>query len=105
MRTTLIFLACLFALGGCNTTKVDDTVRKSLPALCKNASDAHQTFVAIAVIRKVNKSVVEKEAAAYEAIQPLCRFPGEQTAITVLIQATQLYTVLTVSLKEAKKAE
>lgn len=105
MRTTLIFLACLFGVVGCNTTKVDDTVRKSLPALCKNASDAHQTFVAIAAIRKISQSTVDKEAAAYEAIQPLCRFPGEQTAITVLIQATQLYTVLTVTLKEAKKVE
>lgn len=96
---------CSLALAGCVTTDIDSAVQKSLPSICKNADTAHIAFVAVAEAGQVKASIVQKEAAAYAALQPLCANPSQQTAATVLVQALTLYTTMTTALREAQRVQ
>lgn len=105
IKSILVCAVASLALTGCVTTDIDNAVQKSLPAICKNAETAHIAFTAVAATGRVKASTVEKEAAAYAALQPLCANPSQQTAATVLIQALTLYTTMSSALKEAQKVE
>lgn len=108
MKIKTLLIAALgvvsLALAGCTTT-IDSTIQKSLPRICADAETAHIAFTAVAAAGKLKQSVVDKEAAAYAALQPLCANPSQQTAASVLIQALTLYTTMSTALKEAQKVE
>lgn len=99
MRSLIIVSAAAFVLSACTTT-----IQKSLPEICSAASSAHSAFVIVASTGKVKPRTIAKEAAAWTALEPICKDPGSVTAATALVKAAEAYAAITTAVREAKAA-
>lgn len=107
MKNIGAFVLCaIFAitsLVGC--TSLDLEIQKSLPAICANATQTHNTFIGITNVTEIDAKVVRAEEAGWNALVPLCLNPSEQTTGSVLIAATAAYAQISAALKEARRNE
>lgn len=100
------FLCAIFAftsLVGC--ANLDFEIQKSLPAICTNATQAHNTFIGITNVTEIDAKIVRAEAAGWNTLSPLCLNPSEQTSGSVIIAATAAYAQISAALKEARRNE
>lgn len=102
-----IVLSVLLALGlascGANND-IDTAIQKNLPKICASAATAHSAFIIVAATGDIKKSTVAKEAAAWAAVDTICKDPASVTTATALVKVAEAYAVLTVALREAKGA-
>lgn len=106
MRSLLIMAAAAFGLSACTTTgSIDTAIQKNLPQICSAAATAHSAFVIVASTGNVKSSTVQREAAAWAALEVVCRNPSSVTAATALVKAAEAYAAITLSVREAKRVE
>lgn len=108
MLKSLLFVAgAAFALSGCQATtgSIDTAVQKNLPQICSAAATAHSAFVIVASTGNIKQRTVAREAAAYAALDSICKDPASVTAATALVKAAEAYAAITLALREAKAAE
>jgi len=105
-RFAIIALAAL-SLASCSATtgSIDTAIQKNLPQICTAAATAHSAFVIVASAGAIKQSTVAKEAAAWAALDVVCKDPSSVTAATALVKAAEAYTVITLALRDAKRAE
>lgn len=104
MRILIPALCGSFALAGCQTTNIDDTIAKNLPKACAAISIAHASFLSINDVHPLSASIVKKEAVAYASSKPLCADPSHVTTANALVVASQVYAAIVGALAEAKRA-
>jgi hypothetical protein len=100
-----IVAAAAFALSACQTTSIDGAIQRNLPQICSAAATAHSAFVIVASTGNIRERTVAREAAAYAALDAICKDPGSVTAATALVRAAEAYAAITLALREAKAAE
>lgn len=106
MRSLIIVSAAAFVLSACTTTtSIDTAIQKNLPQVCSAAATAHSAFVIVASTGNVKPKTVAKEAAAWAALETVCKDPGSVTAATALVKAAEAYAAITLAVGEAKAAE
>lgn len=103
------FRVCLFAalvacvaLAGCETTSIDATVQKSLPAVCKNAETAKPVIALLIESGKLKGKKADAATAALATLDTLCVDPGSQTAASVLVAALSAYLTVSSAMKSAQ---
>lgn len=106
MRSLIIVSAAAFVLSACTTTtgSIDTAIKKNLPQVCSAAATAHSAFVIVASTGNVKPKTVAKEAAAWAALETVCKDPGSFTAATALVKAAEAYAAITLAMREAKAA-
>jgi len=104
-RFAIIALAAL-SLASCSATtgSIDTAIQKNLPQICTAAATAHSAFVIVASAGAIKQSTVAKEAAAWAALDVVCKDPSSVTAATALVKAAEAYMVITLALRDAKRA-
>jgi len=81
MRSLIIVSAAAFALSACTTTgSIDAAIQKNLPQICSAAATAHSAFVVVASTGNIKPRTVAREAAAWAALETVCKDPGSVTA-------------------------
>ncbi|UXS04484.1 cell wall anchor protein [Agrobacterium tumefaciens] len=108
MTKSLLFAAvAAFALSSCSATtgSIDNAIQKNLPQICTTAATAHSAFVIVASTGNLKQSTVSKEAAAWSALDVICKDPSSVTAATALVKAAEAYAVITTALRDAKRVE
>ncbi|OCP04988.1 MULTISPECIES: cell wall anchor protein [unclassified Ensifer] len=102
----LLLAAAAFVLSACtSTTSIDTAIQKNLPQVCSAAATAHSAFVIVASTGNVKPKTVAKEAAAWAALEIVCKDPGSVTAATALVKAAEAYAAITLAMREAKAVE
>lgn len=106
-KSLLIVAATAFGLSACSTTtgSIDTAIQKNLPQICTAAATAHSAFIIVASAGAIKQSTVAKEAAAWAALDMVCKDPSSVTAATALVRAAEAYAVITLALRDAKRAE
>ncbi|MDW9447218.1 cell wall anchor protein [Sinorhizobium meliloti] len=106
MRSLIIASVAALSLASCTTTgSIDSAIQKNLPQICSAAATAHSAFVIVASTGDIKQRTVAREAAAYAALDAICKDPGSVTAATALVKAAEAYAAITLALREAKAAE
>jgi hypothetical protein len=105
MKSLLFVAAAALALSGCQTTSIDGAIQRNLPQICSAAATAHSAFVIVASTGNIRERTVAREAAAYAALDAICKDPSTVTAATALVRAAEAYAAITLALREAKAAE
>ncbi|MCA1403690.1 cell wall anchor protein [Ensifer sp. IC3342] len=106
MRSLIIASAAALGLSACQTTSsIDTAIQKNLPQVCSAAATAHSAFLVVASTGDIKQRTIAKEAAAWSALDVVCRDPGSVTAATALVKAAEAYAAITLALREAKAAE
>nr|WP_245424342.1 cell wall anchor protein [Sinorhizobium sp. BJ1] len=106
IKSLLLVAAAAFALSACQTTSsIDSAIQKNLPQVCSAAATAHSAFVIVASTGNIKQRTVAREAAAYAALDTICKDPTSVTAATALVKAAEAYAAITLALREAKVAE
>ncbi|MDK1377084.1 MULTISPECIES: cell wall anchor protein [unclassified Sinorhizobium] len=106
MRSLIFASAAALALSACTTTgSIDSAIQKNLPQICSAAATAHSAFLIVASTGDIKQRTVAKEAAAWSALDVVCKDPGSVTAATALVKAAEAYAAITLALREAKAAE
>lgn len=95
-------VAVSVALAGCQTTEIDATVQKSLPAICQAANTARPALDVAIAAGKLSGKRADAVQAAYASLEPICANPSSQTAATVLVAATTAYLTISTALKSAE---
>lgn len=98
----LASLAVSVALAGCQTTEIDATIQKSLPAICNAAATAKPALDLAEQAGKLSGKRAAAVDGAYASLGPLCTDPGSQTAAGVLVAATTAYLTISSALKAAQ---
>jgi hypothetical protein len=103
MRYFLIALIAL-ALSACTTTSnsFDTAIQKNLPQMCATASQAHAAFVIVASTGNVKPRTVAREAAAWAAVDAVCKNPESFTASTALVKVAEAYAAMTLAMREVQ---
>ncbi|WP_376742374.1 cell wall anchor protein [Ensifer canadensis] len=105
MRSLIIVSAAALALSACTTTgSIDSAIQKNLPQICSAAATAHSAFVVVASTGNLKERTVAREAAAWSALEVVCKDPGSVTAATALVKAAEAYAAITLAVREAKAA-
>ncbi|AFL51379.1 hypothetical protein ABIE78_002796 [Sinorhizobium fredii] len=105
MRYLLLAVAA-FVLSACQTTSsIDTAIQKNLPQICSAAATAHSAFLIVASTGNIKQRTIAREAAAWSALDVVCKDPGSVTAATALVKAAEAYAAITLALREAKAAE
>ncbi|MGO4619029.1 cell wall anchor protein [Ensifer sp. 2YAB10] len=99
MRSLIIVSAAAFVLSACTT------IQNSLPQVCSAAAAAHSAFVVVAGTGDIKPNLVAKEAAAWAAVEAVCKDPGSITPENALVKAAEAYAAITRALREAKAAK
>lgn len=102
-----IVLSILLALGlaSCGASKdIDTAIQNNLPKICASAATAHSAFIIVASTGDIKQSTVAKEAAAWAAVDTICKDPASVTTATALVKVAEAYAIMTVALREAKGA-
>lgn len=107
MRSLLFVAAAALSLASCSQTtgSIDTAIQKNLPQICSAAATAHSAFVIVASTGNVKQRTVAREAAAYAALEAVCKNPSSVTAATALVKAAEAYAAITLAMHEAKAAE
>ncbi len=105
MRSLIFASAAALSLASCQTTSIDGAIQRNLPQICSAAATAHSAFVVVASTGNIKQRTVAREAAAYAALEAICRDPSTVTAATALVRAAEAYAAITLALREAKAAE
>lgn len=106
MKRIAILCVAALALASCTTTgSIDTAIQKNLPQICSAAATAHSAFVIVASTGNVKQSTVQREAAAWAALDVVCRDPSSVTAATALVKAAEAYAAITLAVREAKRVE
>jgi hypothetical protein len=100
MIRLLIAVAAMLSLAGCQTSaKFDTAVAKNLPQICNGSAQLHSAFLVIAASGKIKDAAVNKERAAWNALQVVCRDPGSVNSSTALVTAAEAYAAFVATLK------
>lgn len=106
MKRIAILCVAALSLASCTTTgSIDSAIQKNLPQICSAAATAHSAFVIVASTGNVKQSTVQREAAAWAALDVVCRDPSSVTAATALVKAAEAYAAITLAVREAKRVE
>lgn len=106
MRSLLFIAAAALSLASCTTTgSIDTAIQKNLPQVCSAAATAHSAFVIVASTGDIKPRTVAREAAAWSALEAVCKDPGSVTAAIALVKAAEAYAAITLAMREAKAAE
>ncbi|AUX76426.1 cell wall anchor protein [Sinorhizobium fredii] len=106
IKSLLFVAAAAFTLSACQTTSsIDSAIQKNLPQVCSAAATAHSAFVIVASTGDIKQRTVAREAAAWAALDVICKDPSSVTAATALVKAAESYAVMVAALREAKAAE
>lgn len=106
MKRIAILCVAALSLASCSTTgSIDTAIQKNLPQICSAAATAHSAFVIVASTGNVKASTVQREAAAWAALDVVCRDPSSVTAATALVKAAEAYAAITLAIREAKRVE
>lgn len=105
LRTLPMLAGCVVALSACQTTSIDSAIQRNLPQICSAAATAHSAFIIVASTGNIKSRTVAREAAAYAALDVVCKDPSSVTAATALVKAAEAYAAITLALREAKAAE
>lgn len=104
-RIAILCLAAL-SLASCQSTgSIDTAIQRNLPQICSAAATAHSAFVVVASTGNLKQSTIQREAAAWAAMDVVCRDPSSVTAATALVKAAEAYAAIAGALREAKKVE
>lgn len=95
MIVTLALTACV------PTESIDATIKNNLPATCKLVNTAHAAFIAASASGDIKQSTIDKEAAVYAGIKPICDDPASVDASTALVAVATAYATISRALKEA----
>ncbi|HEV7305243.1 cell wall anchor protein [Ensifer sp.] len=98
MRSLIIVSAAAIVLSACTT------IQNSLPQVCSAATAAHSAFVVVAATGDLKPKLVAKEAAAWAAVEAVCKDPGGITAENALVKAAEAFAAIMRALREAKAA-
>lgn len=102
----IILALCAIALSACQTTAdIDTAIQKNLPQICSAAATGHSAFIIVASTGNIKPATVRKEAAAWAALDTVCKDPSRVTAATALVIAAEAYATITIALREAKAVE
>lgn len=106
MTRFLLIAAAALSLASCQTTSsIDAAIQRNLPQVCSAAATAHSAFVIVASTGNIKPRTVTREAAAWAALESVCKDPASVTAATALVKAAEAYASITLALREAKAAE
>lgn len=107
MKRMLLCAVAALSLASCSQTtgSIDTAIQKNLPQICSAAATAHSAFVIVASTGNVKQRTVAREAAAYAALDTICKDPSSVTAATALVKAAEAYAAITLAMREAKAAE
>ena len=106
MTRFLLIAAAALSLASCQTTlSIDTAIQRNLPQVCSAAATAHSAFVIVASTGNIKPRTVTREAAAWAALESVCKDPASVTAATALVKAAEAYASITLALREAKAAE
>jgi len=106
MKRIAILAVAALSLASCQSTgSIDTAIQKNLPQICSAAATAHSAFVIVASTGNLKQSTIAREAAAWGALEVVCRDPSSVTAATALVKASEAYAAITLALREAKKVE
>ncbi|CCE94657.1 hypothetical protein SFHH103_00153 [Sinorhizobium fredii HH103] len=106
MRSLIIASVAALGLPACQTTSsIDTAIQKNLPQVCSAAATAHSAFLIVASTGNIKQRTVAREAAAWAALDVVCKDPDSVTAATALVRAAEAYAAITLALREAKAAE
>lgn len=86
------------AMSACQTTSLQQTLAQT----CSAGETAHLAFIAFAEAGAVSERTVEREAAAYAALAPLCDDPANATNTELIVRAASALAIITVALREAE---
>lgn len=101
MKHVAAAFACL-ALASCQTADIDEAIQKSAPQICAAATPLHNAFVVVAASGEISQRTIDREAAAWAVLQPICADPSSATSTTILIAAAQAYIVISQAVREAR---
>jgi len=106
MRSLIIASVAALSLASCTTTgSIDSAIQKNLPQICSAAATAHSAFLVVASAGNIKPRTIAREAAAWSALDVVCRSPSSITAATALVKAAEAYAAITLALREAKAPE
>lgn len=77
-----------------STGSIDTAIQKNLPQICSAAATAHSAFVIVASTGNMKQATINKEAAAWGALEVVCRDPSSVTAATALVRAAEAYAAI-----------
>ncbi|MDE4621750.1 hypothetical protein [Sinorhizobium meliloti] len=106
MRSLIIASVAALSLASCTTTgSIDSAIQKNLPQICSAAATAHSAFLVVASAGNIKPRTIAREAAAWSALDVVCKSPSSITAATALVKAAEAYAAITLALREAKAPE
>ncbi|MDW9699275.1 cell wall anchor protein [Sinorhizobium meliloti] len=106
MRSLILASVAALSLASCTTTgSIDSAIQKNLPQVCSAAATAHSAFLIVASTGNIKSRTIAREAAAWSALDVVCKNPSSVTAATALVKAAEAYAAITLALREAKAAE
>ncbi|WP_315920468.1 cell wall anchor protein [Mesorhizobium sp. SP-1A] len=94
MRMLLFVAAAMLALAGCQSTKLDADLQKSLPAICGAATQAHDLYVLALAADRVSEKTQRRADAAWASLHPVCADPDKQTTSSILTAAFAAYLTI-----------
>jgi hypothetical protein len=102
MRYLSILLVSVLGLvlASCaGNPKLDRAIQDNLPRICSSASQLHASFVIIASTGNVKADLVRKEAAAWAAVDTICRNPSQVNSSTALIRVAEAYAAMIAAMR------
>ncbi len=106
MKRIAVLAVAALSLASCQSSgSIDTAIQKNLPQICSAAATAHSAFVVVASTGNLKQSTIQREAAAWAALDVVCRDPSSVTAATALVKAAEAYAAIAGALREAKKVE
>lgn len=107
MKRIAILAVAALSLASCSVTtgSIDTAIQKNLPQICSAATTAHAAFVIVASTGNLRQGTIQREAAAWAALDVVCRDPSSVTAATALVKAAEAYAAIAQALREAQKVE
>lgn len=93
------------ALSACTTTgsNLDVAIQKNLPQICRTATQAHSAFVIAASAGQISQRTINKEAAAWGAIESICADPSSVNTSNALVVAATAYATIALAMREANR--
>lgn len=93
-------------LSACQSVaNIDTAIQKSAPQLCDAATPLHASFLVAASTGIVSQKTINREAAAWGVVEPICLDPAHATSTTILIAVANAYIVISQAVREAKAAK
>ncbi|MBN9235081.1 MULTISPECIES: hypothetical protein [Phyllobacteriaceae] len=86
--------AVMLVVAGCQTSQLDGSLQKNLPAICTASEQAHRLYLLAVAADRVSERTQRRVDTAWVSLQPVCADPSKQTAVDIITAAFAAYLTI-----------